>query len=94
MTTVPASGGGGALRSPPPPLPWYLYCMHYNLEIRAHVWNDLGYLICLRHSLRSRTVTNVIFTKLPSDRSTMSITSIQGQTFPSNCRRGNRQTDK
>ena len=29
-----------------------------NLEIDAHVWRDLGYLICLRHFIRSRSVTS------------------------------------
>ena len=32
-----------------------------NLDICAHVWSDLCYLICLRHLIRSRAVTNWIY---------------------------------
>ena len=33
----------------------------------AHVWMDLGYLICLMHLIRTRTVTSlIIFQKDPS----------------------------
>ena len=52
-----------------------------NSEIGAHVWSNLCYLICLRHLIRSKTVTNLIFpiflhacatcSKLPSDISNM-----------------------
>jgi len=30
-----------------------------NSEIGAHVWSDLGYLICLRHMFISRVVIRV-----------------------------------
>ena len=30
-------------------------------EIGAHVWRDLGYLICLRHLFRSTAFTNITF---------------------------------
>ena len=32
-----------------------------NLEIGAHVWSALGYLIYLRHLIGSRAVTEIIF---------------------------------
>ena len=32
-----------------------------DLEIGAHVWSDIGYLICSRHLFRSRAVINHIF---------------------------------
>ena len=57
-----------------------------NSEIVAHVGSDIGYLICLRHLIRSRAVTNQFFfsektyfplcvrninSELPSNKSTM-----------------------
>ena len=35
--------------------------LHDNSEIGAHVRNHFCYLICLRHSIRSRAVKNYIF---------------------------------
>ena len=40
--------------------PWYLY-YHSNLEIGAHVESNPCYLICLRHLIWSRAVSNRIF---------------------------------
>ena len=37
--------------------------LYDNLEIGAHVSKNLYYLICLRHLIRSRAVTNLIFLK-------------------------------
>ena len=48
-----------------------------NLEIGAHVWSNLCYLIYLRHLIRSRGVTFWIFfsSELPSNSSTMDLTN-------------------
>ena len=35
------------------------------LEIGAHVYSDLGYLICLRHSFSSRAHTKLNFKERP-----------------------------
>ena len=40
---------------------WYyivVFPLDGKLDIGAHVWSDLGYLICSRHLIRSRAVTN------------------------------------
>ena len=57
-----------------------VFILHGNSDIGAHVWSNTGYLICLRHLIRSRAVTNRIFfsekTYLPSNVSTMTATVI------------------
>ena len=40
---------------------WFAYFNYGNSEIGVHIWRNLGYLICLRHLIRSRAVTNLIF---------------------------------
>ena len=80
------------------PCPWYLYQMLTQKQVRTYRRN-LCYLISLKHLMRSRTVTNRIyspkrplfllacakFSELPSNISTLS--RIPGQFSDSYCQR-------